>query len=124
MFANKTERGAAAEALAQRHLERHGLKLVARNWRCAGGELDLVMRRPDRPGNTLVMVEVRKRSRSDYGDAFASVHGRKRGRVIHAAKMFLAAHPQYAGDAVRFDVVAVDGADAVEWLEAAFTAEG
>ena len=103
-----------------RHLERRGLKLVARNWRCAGGELDLVMRQRD----TLVMVEVRKRSRSDYGDAFASVHRRKRGRVIHAAKMFLAAHPQYGRDAVRFDVVAVDGADAVEWLEAAFDAAG
>ena len=91
---------------------------MARNWRCAGGELDLVMRQRD----TLVMVEVRKRSRSDYGDAFASVHRRKRGRVIHAAKMFLAAHPQYGRDAVRFDVVAVDGADKLEWLEAAFDA--
>jgi putative endonuclease len=91
---------------------------VARNWRCPGGELDLVMRLRD----TLVLVEVRKRSRSDYGDAFASVHGGKRRRLVHAAKMFLAEHPQYARDAVRFDVVAVDGADAVEWLEAAFDA--
>ncbi len=91
---------------------------MARNWRCPGGELDLVMRLRD----TLVLVEVRKRSRSDYGDAFASVHGGKRRRLVHAAKMFLAEHPQYARDAVRFDVVAVDGADAVEWLEAAFDA--
>ncbi|MDB5977605.1 MAG: YraN family protein [Nevskia sp.] len=113
-------RGAEAEARAQRHLEQHGLKLVTRNWRCPGGELDLVMRDKD----TLVLVEVRKRSRSDYGDAFASVHGRKRGRLIHAAKMFLVAHPQYTRSPVRFDVVAVDGNDAVEWLTAAFDAEG
>lgn len=92
---------------------------MVRNWRCPGGELDLVMRRRD----TLVLVEVRKRSRRDYGDAFASVHAGKRRRLVHAAKMFLAAHPQYAQDAVRFDVVAVDGAGAVEWLEAAFEAE-
>jgi putative endonuclease len=89
---------------------------VARNWRCAGGELDLVMRAAD----TLVLVEVRKRSRSDYGGASASVTPAKRRRLIFAAKMFLAQHPQYAGDAVRFDVLAVDGEDKVEWLEAAF----
>ena len=118
LFANKTERGAEAETRALRHLQRQGLKLVTRNWRCPGGELDLVMSVRD----TLVMVEVRKRARSDYGDAFASVNARKRGRVIRAAKMFLAAHPQYARHAVRFDVVAVDAEDKVEWLEAAFDA--
>jgi len=117
---NTQLRGAEAEARAQQHLEQRGLKLVARNWRCPGGELDLVMRDQD----TLVLVEVRKRSRSDYGDAFASVHGRKRGRLIHAAKLFLAAHPQYSRSPVRFDVVAVDGSDTVEWLTAAFDAEG
>jgi putative endonuclease len=114
-----TARGRDAEALAQRHLERYGLKQLARNWRCAGGELDLVMR----DGATVVMVEVRKRSRSDYGSAFESVTGRKRGRVIHAARMFLAAHPEHARGAVRFDVVAVDGQDTVEWLTGAFEAE-
>lgn len=76
-----------------------------------------------RQQDTLVLVEVRKRGRNDYGGAFASVHGRKRGRIVHAARMFLAAHPQYARSEVRFDVVAVDGAGAVEWLTAAFTAE-
>ncbi len=117
---NTQLRGAEAEARAQQYLEQRGLKLVTRNWRCPGGELDLVMRDRD----TLVLVEVRKRSRSDYGDAFASVHGRKRGRLIHAAKLFLAAHPQYSRSPVRFDVVAVDGSDTVEWLTAAFDAEG
>ena len=117
---NTQLRGAEAEARAQHHLEQQGLKLVTRNWRCPGGELDLVMRDRD----TLVLVEVRKRSRSDYGDAFASVHGRKRGRLIHAARMFLAEHPQYGKSPVRFDVVAIDGSDAVEWLTAAFDAEG
>jgi len=111
--------GAEAEALAQRHLERHGLKLLVRTWRCAGGELDLVMRQ----AATLVMVEVRKRSRSDYGGAFESVHGRKRGRIVHAARLFLAAHPEHDRSPVRFDVVAVDGGGAVEWLPGAFEAE-
>ena len=112
--------GAAAEDRAQQHLEQRGLKLVARNWRCPGGELDLVMRERD----TLVMVEVRKSSRGDFGDGFESVHGRKRGRRIHAARLFLAAHPEYSRSPVRFDVVGVDGTDTVEWLTAAFDAEG
>jgi putative endonuclease len=112
--------GAAAEGLAQQHLERQGLKLVTRNWRCPGGELDLVMRERD----TLVLVEVRKRNRSDFGDAFESVHGRKRARLIHAARLFLAAHPEYARCPVRFDVVAVDGSNTVEWLAATFEAGG
>ncbi|MDR3419164.1 MAG: YraN family protein [Nevskia sp.] len=111
--------GAAAEARAQQHLERRGLKLVTRNWRCPGGELDLVMR----DAATLVMVEVRKRSRSDYGDAFESVHARKRGRIVHAARSFLAAHPEHERSPVRFDVVAVGGGGEVEWLQAAFDTE-
>lgn len=76
-----------------------------------------------RHGAALVLVEVRKRARGDYGDAFASVHGRKRARIVHAARMYLAAHPQEARNEVRFDVVAVDGADKIEWLAAAFTAD-
>jgi putative endonuclease len=121
MAAGSSQRsGAAAEDKARQHLEQRGLKLVAPNWRCPGGKLDLVMRERD----TLVMVEVRKRSRGDYGDAFESVHGRKRGRLIHAAQMFLAEHPKFGRSPVRFDVVAVDVADTVEWLTAAFEAEG
>ena len=65
----RRQRGDAAEALALRHLQRQGLKLVERNWRCAGGELDLIMR----DGDALVLVEVRARSRGDYGGAAASV---------------------------------------------------
>ena len=116
MPAGSSQRGAEAEARAQRYLEQRGLRLVTRNWRCPGGELDLVMRERD----TLVLVEVRKRSRGDYGDAFESVHGRKRARLIHAARLFLAAHAEFSRCPVRFDVVAVDGSDKLEWLKAAF----
>ena len=108
--------GAAAETRALGHLLAQGLKLVARNWRCAGGELDLVLRE----GDTLVIAEVRSRSRSDYGNAFDSVGARKRQRLLHAARLFLAAHPQYAAMPVRLDVVALDGKDGLEWMRGAF----
>lgn len=111
-------RGADAETRALRHLEQAGLKLLARNWRCKGGELDLVMR----DGDTLAIVEVRSRTRSGYGSALESVDARKRGHLVHAAQLFLAAHGEHAQREVRFDVVAFDG-DQLHWLKAAFDAD-
>ncbi|HWU68840.1 MAG TPA: YraN family protein [Stenotrophobium sp.] len=112
-------KGAAAEDLALRHLQAQGLKLLARNWRCAGGELDLVMRDRD----TLVIAEVRKRSSTAFGGAAASVDARKQARIVHATRLFLAAHRDHAQDAVRFDVVALDAGDNIQWLRAAFDAQ-
>ena len=110
--------GADAEAAAQRYLEAQGLKLVMRNFRCPGGELDLVMRERD----TLALVEVRSRARSDFGSAAESIGPRKRARLVLAARAFLAAHPQYARSPLRFDVVAFDGGEA-QWLRNAFDVE-
>lgn len=108
-------RGADAETRALRHLERQGLKLVARNWRCKGGELDLVMH----DGDALAIIEVRSRGRSDYGSALESIDARKRSHLVHAAQLFLAAHAEHAQREIRFDVVALDG-DQLHWLKAAF----
>lgn len=110
-------RGADAESRALRHLEAEGLKLVARNWHCRGGELDLVMR--DR--ETLVFVEVRSRARSDYGSALESITARKQAHLVLAAQKFLAAHPEHASRAMRFDAVAIDNGS-LQWLKAAFDA--
>jgi putative endonuclease len=113
-------KGAAEEELAHRYLLKQGLKPVTRNWRCAGGELDLVMRDRD----TLVIAEVRKRSREDFGGAAASVDARKRSRLIHAAQMFLAQHAEYANASARFDVLTLDRANRITWLKAAFDTDG
>jgi putative endonuclease len=64
-----TTLGRAAESLALGHLERAGLQLLTRNYRCHGGEIDLVLLEPD--AAVLVLVEVRSRSRRDYGSAAA-----------------------------------------------------
>ncbi|GAC1632296.1 MAG: YraN family protein [Nevskia sp.] len=110
-------RGAEAETRALRHLEARRLRLVARNWRCRGGELDLVMR----DGETLVVVEVRSRGRSDYGSAFESIDARKQAKLILATQNFIAMHPEHAAREVRFDAVAIDG-EQLQWLKAAFDA--
>ncbi|HUP91795.1 MAG TPA: YraN family protein [Solimonas sp.] len=112
-------KGAAEEDIALRHLEQRGLVAVARNWRCRGGELDLVMR----DGDTLVIAEVRMRGNPAFGSAAESVGARKQARLVHATRLFLAAHGQFAQSPVRFDVVALDGAGRLEWLRGAFEAD-
>jgi len=112
--------GADAEARALAHLQGRGLRLVARNFRCKLGELDLVMR----DGETLAVVEVRQRSHPGFGGAAESVDRRKQRRIIHATQMFLSGHPQYGSWPLRFDVVALDGAGRVDWIAAAFDAAG
>ena len=62
-----TALGRRAEDLALRHLECAGLRLLTRNYRCRGGEIDLVML--DAAARVLVLVEVRSRSRVDFGSA-------------------------------------------------------
>jgi len=114
--------GDAAEALALRHLQSHGLELVARNYRVArgpsarAGEVDLVMRERD---GTLVFVEVRARRDDAHGGAAASIGPGKRRRVIYAAEHYLRRLP--TPPPCRFDVVAID-AGRVSWLRAAFDA--
>lgn len=113
--------GAAFEQRAGAELERAGLKLLARNYTTRYGELDLVMR----DGDSVVFVEVRYRVRAGHGDALASVTRGKQDKLIRAAQLWLAAHPQHAQRPCRFDVVSYDGpaADArMQWLRGAFEA--
>jgi putative endonuclease len=102
--------GQAAEDQALRYLSAHGLALVERNFRCKGGEIDLVMQEQA----VLVFVEVRKRADRSHGGAAASVTAAKQARLILAAQIYLQRfkHPPPC----RFDVVAIDGAE-LEWLK-------
>lgn len=109
------ERGKAAEDKAATYLAGQGLHLVARNWRCKGGEIDLIMRE----GATLVFVEVRARSGAGFGGAAASITGGKQARIVHAARLYLAA--QGSPPACRFDAVLFDG-DRLSWIRDAFQA--
>ncbi|MBO9536223.1 YraN family protein [Herbaspirillum sp.] len=107
--------GAAAEDAALAHLRGHGLVLVERNFRCKGGEIDLVMR----DGDALVFVEVRARASRSHGGAAASVTPAKQRRLIVAAQSFLQRYP--SPPPCRFDVVGFDGPE-VEWLRNAIEA--
>ena len=113
--------GQAAENAACVYLQAQGLTLLTRNFHARQGEIDLVMLEK----NTLVFVEVRFRSRSEFGDAAASVTRNKQQKIIATAYYFLHHHPQYLNLAARFDVVAIhpEGQDwHIDWIPAAFLA--
>ena len=113
--------GARLERAAERYLSERGLRTLARNYRCRGGELDLVMQH----GDSIVFVEVRYRRSRAYGSAAESVDRRKQQRLLRAAEHYLARHGARAGCPCRFDVVALHGPlDALEldWIEGAFSA--
>ena len=111
----KQVEGDAGEERALRFLEKQGLTLIERNFRCKGGEIDLVMK----DGTGLVFVEVRKRAASGYGGAAASVTPRKQMRLVAAAHTFLQRYTM--PPACRFDVITIDG-NALNWLKNAIEA--
>jgi putative endonuclease len=119
---DRRARGDAVETAALAYLEAQGLRLLARNASARGGELDLVMQ----DGATLVFVEVRYRGSNAFGGGAASVDAGKRRRLVHAAQVYLARHPQHADAPCRFDVITANGdpaAPALDWLRDAFRAD-
>ncbi|WLH00207.1 YraN family protein [Pseudomonas beijingensis] len=109
--------GRDAEGQALAHLQQHGLRLVAQNWLCKRGELDLVML----DGDTVVFVEVRYRKNTQWGGALDSIDERKRRKLVFAAQYFLQRESRWADYPCRFDVVAIDSdAAQLNWLQNAF----
>jgi putative endonuclease len=118
----RAERGAAAEQAAAQFLAARGHGILLRNYRCRMGELDLVTLSPD---GTLVVAEVRLRSRQDYGGGAASVDHRKQQRLLRASLHLLATHPRWSRMPMRFDVLDVKPGAAgfdINWIQHAFTA--
>ena len=94
--------GRRGEDLAAKELERRGYRIVERRWRCRLGEIDLVAK----DGDILVVVEVKARSRSDYGPAIDAVDARKRRKLVQLAEIYLKSR-RLKKISVRFDVVGV-----------------
>ena len=120
LFTTK-ETGDSAERIAERFLIKRGLTLIARNYRCRFGEIDLVMQERE----TLVFVEVRlRRARkgNDFGGPAASITPIKQARIIAAAQHYLSGMKQLPP--CRFDAVLMNSLAAgdVEWLPNAFEA--
>jgi putative endonuclease len=96
------ELGRAGEAAAEEHLRRLGCTILARNYRCRGGEIDLVVS----DGATIVFVEVKTRKSQAYGSPLEAVDPRKQHRLAVAAHHFILSR-RCGGHPARFDVIGV-----------------
>ena len=103
------EIGRSGEDRALAYLQQQGLELVARNFLCKVGELDLIMR----DGRHLVFVEVRERNSPRFGGAAASISPAKQRRIVRAAQFYLLRCKPLPP--CRIDIVAIDG-DRINWL--------
>jgi putative endonuclease len=119
MQLNKNNAGLAAEKLAATFLANHGLKLVAQNYHCRFGEIDLIMT----DAATLVFVEVKLRSNNQFGGAAASITPQKQQKMILTAQHYLQQYVKNQSQtACRFDAILMNKADlnSIEWIRNAF----
>jgi len=104
--------------LAFDYLIRYGLRPVARNFRCRGGEIDLIMLEAD----CLAFIEVRYRASTAFTSASHTVDHHKQGKVIRTAAMFVARNQRFSTHTMRFDVLAIEGHESlvIDWIKDAF----
>ena len=115
--------GREAEDAVCAYLGERGMRVVERNFRARGGEIDVIAR----DGDILAFVEVRFREEDGYGLPEESVGRAKRRKIVTAARAFLATvSPDFWREA-RFDVAAVEGGDGpsvIRYYPNAFDAKG
>lgn len=114
--------GQKAETLAYQFLQKQGLILIEQNFYCYFGEIDLIMNDQE----DIVFVEVRSRSRNDYGSALESINHKKITKLRKTAKYFLQQKKCLYSKTSRFDVVTVDRTNEegkINWIKNAFWIE-
>ena len=105
-MADKDVLGRAGEDRAARYLEQQGYSILARNWRCNQGELDLVVA----DASVVVVVEVKTRRGDDYGHPFEAIDARKRARLWRLAVAWASTHRDLVqGRRLRIDAIGLTG---------------
>ena len=112
---NKRDVGTFYEDVAVRYLEENGVEIIARNYRCRLGEIDLI----GRQGKVLIFFEVKYRKSTNYGSSLQAVDVRKQKQIVRTAKYYLTY--DRSDSYIRFDVIGIDN-DRVEWIKDAFGA--
>ncbi|GII58985.1 UPF0102 protein [Planotetraspora thailandica] len=102
-MAAKDRLGRHGEQLAADFLHARGMRILARNWRCPEGEIDIIAR----DGDTIVIVEVKTRSGRSHGTAFEAVTEAKLARLRSLGRRWLESQPEWF-DTLRIDVVALE----------------
>ncbi|MBE7214393.1 YraN family protein [Shewanella benthica] len=107
------EHGQLGEIQARKHLEQQGLTFVEQNVRYKFGEIDLVMRQ----GKTLIFVEVKYRSKSQFGGALHALSTKQIQRLRRAAEHYM--QIKHLDVICRFDLIGIEP-DRIYWLKNAF----
>jgi putative endonuclease len=119
--ASTRDTGSRWEDAVLAYLERAGLALIARNFTCRYGEIDLIMRDRDQ----IAFIEVRYRGDDVRGGGTVSVGAGKQAKLARSAAIYLQRNPALAAMTCRFDVVGCSGTRATpafEWTRGAFDA--
>ena len=103
MTTARTKLGSLGEHHARLMLEAAGMTFIGANWRCAAGELDLVMRDRD----MIVMVEVKVRRGESRGSAEEAISAGKGRKLLATGEWFMSAHDEVADLPWRIDLVAI-----------------
>lgn len=115
--------GLIGESTAEKHLKDKGFTVIERNFRCKGGELDIVAQK----GREIHFIEVKTRRNHSYGEPLEAVNWSKRKKLSHAAQYYLIRNPSFEKWTKSFSVIVVDSTftpEKVELFENAFEIEG
>ena len=112
---NKRRIGGCYEAAVAAYLEKQGLVILRKNYRCKSGEIDLIARDKE----YLVFVEVKYRSQNRAGYSLDAVNPAKQKKISKVARYFLAAEYHCTEIPCRFDVIGIDGG-CLHWIKDAF----
>lgn len=100
---NTNEIGILGELRAARYIKKSGMRILERRYRTIHGEIDLIAREKD----TLVIIEVKTRTRGKIGEGEKAVGHQKQQHLRFAAAQYLQSHP---ADCIRFDVIEISAA--------------
>lgn len=120
LVAAKENPGTFFENMAIEYLQKQGLVLLRRNYRCRYGEIDAIMKHK----KTLIFIEVRKRNSKDYGSPLETVTYHKQQKIIRSAYTYVKENPLYKAWPCRFDIIGVTLSAQdyhLEWCEHAYT---
>lgn len=115
MFSFLRKQGNIAEGSATTYLQTEGLQIIARNFACKSGEIDIIALDAQK---TLIFVEVKQRANATFGGGVAAVNIAKQKRIALAAIFYIKKNkPVYKG--IRFDIISITG-DNLEHIKNAF----
>ncbi|KLT72899.1 hypothetical protein PL75_06285 [Neisseria arctica] len=106
------KQGRAGEDAALAFLQAQGCKLLARNWHCPFGEIDLIVK----SGNTILFVEVKYRQKPTYGGAAHSITPSKLAKLHRSAEHYLQTQ-HLSNTPCRLDAVLIEGSNPPLWVK-------